>query len=93
MATLLKTDFTMTEVQPKNGKDFTLEELQGYVGGFIQIIHSDVDDSIMVVNEDGKLCGLPENVNATIAAILKDMIGWSDRIVGDVIVCRSEEVK
>ena len=35
MATLIKADGTRTEIQPKNGTDFKLEELQAYVDGYI----------------------------------------------------------
>ena len=93
MATILRTNYTRSEVQPKNGTDFQLEELQTIVGGYIEILHSRGDDTIMVINEEGKIQGLPENVNATIEALLKGMIGWYDHIVGDVLVCKSEEVK
>ena len=33
MATLIKADGTQTEIQPQNGTDFSLEELQKYVDG------------------------------------------------------------
>ena len=81
------------EYKSKNGTDFQLEELQTIVGGYIEILHSRGDDTIMVINEEGKIQGLPENINATIEALLKGMIGWDDHIVGDVLVCKSEEVK
>lgn len=34
MATLIKADGTQTEIQPQNGTDFSLEELQKYVDGY-----------------------------------------------------------
>lgn len=61
MATLIKTDGTQTVVQPKNGTDFKLEELQTFVGGYIEILHSRSDDTIMVINEEGMIQSLPES--------------------------------
>lgn len=40
-------------VSPNNGKKFTLEELQGLVGGYIERV-SMSDGKSMYVNEDGK---------------------------------------
>lgn len=53
MAQIIKTDGTTIEVEPKNGTDFQLEELQAVVEGYIQVIHIG-DGEVMVVNEDGK---------------------------------------
>lgn len=77
--------------EPKNGTDFSLEELQEFVGGYIEIIPL-VDDLIMVVNEEGKLLGLPFNKAAT-------EIFWDatkntlDYIVGNALICESCLVK
>lgn len=38
MATLIKTDGTTKQVKPANGRYFTLEEKQGFVGGLIEFI-------------------------------------------------------
>ena len=38
MAILIDTDGEEKEVSPKNGDKFSLEELQGFVGGQIQIV-------------------------------------------------------
>ena len=53
MATLIKADGTRTEIQPKNGTDFKLEELQAYVDGYIEIVNLR-NGEILVINEDGK---------------------------------------
>lgn len=37
-STLLKVNGERVDVAPKNGKDYKLEELQGFVGGYIEII-------------------------------------------------------
>lgn len=51
MATLIKADGTRTEIQPKNGTDFKLEELQEYVDGYIEIVNLR-NGEILVINED-----------------------------------------
>lgn len=85
MADWIKTNGERIEVQPKNGTDFSLEELQGFVGGYIEIVRMD-DEHLMVVNEEGKVYGLPINMTAS-------MLIMRDTIVGDVLVCKSNEIK
>lgn len=84
MARWIKTSGEITEVRPKNGRDFSLSELQGFVGGYIELVwlHG---DTVMVVNEEGLVKGLPFNANATAIAY--------QPIVGDVLVCKSKEIK
>lgn len=76
-------------IEPKNGTDFSLEELRAIVGGYIEIVYLD-DSRIMIVNEEGKIYRLPVNVKAT---FIVNGIGKQDLIVGNVLVCRSEMVK
>ncbi len=59
MATLIKTDGTISSVHPKAGigKSFNLDELQGYVGGYIEIVYT-ADGKLCVVNEEGRIIGL-----------------------------------
>lgn len=70
MATILRVDGSKEEVYPANGRDFQLRELQHIVGGHIEIIQA--SDGIMVVNEEGKLQGLPRNEQATALAFPQD---------------------
>lgn len=81
---IIKTDGSRIVTNPKNGKDFQLDELQKIVGGYIEIVHLP-NGQIMVVNEEGLIHGLPYNADASIEAM--------DIIVGDVLVCDSEKVK
>jgi len=77
--------------EPKNGADFSLEELQGFVDGYIEIITLS-DDLIMVVNEEGKPLGLPFNKAAT--EILWDHTNSTDDyIAGNALICESCLVK
>ncbi len=64
MAKLIKIDGTIKEVKPKNGKSFSLKELQEFVGGLIEIVPLPSGKEI-VVNEEGKLNGLETNEKAT----------------------------
>lgn len=85
MAKWIKASGEITVVQPKNVTDYSLEELQGFVGGYIEIVRMD-DEHFMVVNEEGKVYGLPINMTAS-------MLFMRDTIVGDVLVCKSNEIK
>ena len=80
MATLYRTNGTQEQVAPQNGTSFDLKEMQGYVGGYIEIVESP-DGRLIVLNEEGKLERLPLNRAAT--AIYADP---HDFIVGDALV-------
>ena len=82
-ATLYTTDNEVTDIVPADGKQFTLEELQGFVKGYIEIAYIK-DDMIFICNEEGKLDNLPENAIAT--AIWMNNFGPFDCIVGDVAI-------
>lgn len=86
MATLIHSDGCTETVKPKNGRYFSLAELQGYVDGYIELTRVN-DGRAMIVNEEGKLHGLPYNATAT------KMHRYDDPIVGDVLVCESGELR
>lgn len=88
MALIYKSNGEIIETSPKNGKDFSWLELNEIVGGYIEII--DLGDDYMVVNEEGKLIGLPFNLNATIVYQISTKTG--EHIVGDVLVCPKEQI-
>ena len=89
MATLMKSNGETSNVAPANGQEFTLAELQGYVGGYIQCLYPP-DGSVLVINEDGKLNGLPLNQAAT--RIARGRIMADDFIVGDALQCSTKEM-
>ena len=91
MAHIIKTDGTIIEVQPKNGTDFQLEELQAVVEGYIQIVRLD-NDKVMVVNEDGKF-QCEWNGAATTIAKAYGAIRFNDYISGNVLVCNVKQIK
>ena len=87
MATLIKTNGEELNVSPKNEKDFSLDELQKFVGGLIEVVRTK-DNKIMVINEEGKVNELPINDKAT------DLYRYNefDFIVGDVLICNENEI-
>ncbi len=96
MATLIKTDGTTKQVKPANGRYFTLEEKQRFVGGLIEFV-STREGNWLTINEEGKLNGLPINRTATLMS--KHSIVWkenecpvfADIVVGDVLFLTDEE--
>lgn len=87
MALLIKSTGDVQNISPQSGKEFSLEEMQSAVGGYIEILdigHAK-DHFFMIVNEEGKLRNLPINMTATALAKI-------DLIVGDVLVVNEIEV-
>lgn len=83
MATLLYADGRKETVNPKNGKTFELEELQGFVHGNIEIVHVR-GNRLLVVDDEGLFKQLPMNFNASsVAGML---------IVGDALLCADNEI-
>ena len=98
MATLIKTDGTTKQVKPANGRYFTLEEKQHFVGGLIEFIPTR-EGNWLTINEEGKLNGLPVNRTATL--MYEHSIVWkenerpvfADIVVGDVLYLTDEELQ
>jgi hypothetical protein len=96
MATLLTAAGDHVTITPAHGPGFTLAELQGLVGGYIEVVatrRTEADGArvYMVVNEDGKRLQLPVNVIATV--ILGEAGGrWDDIVVGDVVLATMREL-
>ena len=86
---IYKTNGEVIETSPKNGTNYTLEELKEIVGGYIEIIHL-TENKIMVINDEGKLINLPHNENATILFSL--CLDTIDFIVGDALVCHTNRI-
>jgi hypothetical protein len=87
MATLYKTDGTVTEVKPANGRAFTLEELRRHVGGDIE--HLQLRGKHIWLDEEGKLKNKPRNPKAQEEANKYgfSMLTGGDYLVGDVLFC------
>jgi hypothetical protein len=95
MAKWIKASGEVVEVQPAaalkpnlKGKPkrpkFNLEELQKYVGGYIERVQI-APNTDMICNEEGKLKGLPVNHAATL------LVHMTQIIVGDVLVVERGE--
>ena len=70
-------------IEPE-GETWTLKELQELVGGYIEIVAApNHPGRVLVINEEGKLKGLPFNKNATDLYIYEP-------IVGDAVITLSE---
>ena len=91
-ATIIYPDGREEKVSPANGNDFSLEEVQKIVGGYVEVIGLS-DDNILLLNEDGKLMGLAENVKANEIAVNHDAVFPEDYIVGNVLMCSYDMFK
>ena len=89
MAQIIKTTGEVVEVSPKNGKDFSLEELKAIVGGWIEVV-SLHDGRLIVCDEEGKLKGKDRNHKAT--DLYRLTLLTNDFLVGDVLVCNDNEI-
>ncbi len=85
MASHYKTDGTAARVQPANGPRFTLAELQGLVGGYIEVGRRWEDGRVLLVNEEGRIRGLRVNVAATV------LTDFDFPIVGDAVLLEKGE--
>ena len=89
-AKIVYPDKDSEDYAPKDGRYFELEEMQGIVGGYIEVIRLN-DGRIIIVNEEGLLQGLPVNIPAT--NILRRDHFTTDYIVGTAIVCDADMVE
>lgn len=79
MATLLKSDGS----KELNVNISTLKKMQNMVGGYVEFVYLR-DNELLIVNEEGRLTGLPHNDSASIL--------YGAPLVGDVIHCSTNEV-
>jgi hypothetical protein len=90
MATVYKANGEALPLRPR-GKYFSLPLLQKIVGGDIQLVYLN-DNTILVLNEEGKLENLPLNVRAT-EIFRKNFPLSDDVIVGDAVITESKYMK
>lgn len=90
MAKIIKTTGEVIEVAPKNGTDFSLEELQTIVGGWIEIVNLR-DGRLLCLYEEGKLKGKERNHVAT-DIYRQAFPQCKDFIVGDVLICNEDQI-
>ena len=89
MAVVLRVDGSCEQVFPKQPPAFTLAELQGLVGGYLELVAL-ADGSFMLIDEQGKLKGLPYNEQATERA--RGCLLGGDCIVGAALVLSGQEM-
>ena len=90
MAHIIRTNGSTEEINPQNGTDFGLEEMQKAVGGYIEVITIS-NGRIMILDEEGKL--KYKDINPEATNLAEDFLLDGDFIVGDVIVCAKEMVQ
>lgn len=91
MAKIYKANGEVLDIEPKNGTDFQLEELQAIVGGLIDCKMTNDRKDLIIFNDEGKLLELPYNENAT--KIYQERVYKHDFLVGDVLICKENEMK
>lgn len=84
---LMKANGEIKNIIPNDNKHFSLEELQDYVNGHIEIVKlnglAGMSGYILVINEEGKLNNLQFNEAATF--VFHNGIIEDDFIVGDAL--------
>ncbi len=95
MAQYIKTNGSVIGIRPEQGKQFTLKELQGLVGGTVDLAYMP-SGNVMYLNDNGKLKGLPMNEKASEIwqkeyPLNKYPINNDGLIVGDVLIMSREE--
>ena len=92
MAHIIKSSGEIIEVEPKNGKDFTLEEVQKIVDGYVELAYLP-DRKYMLVNEEGLINELPVNMEASILYYGKLGVLSGNYIAGDVLICEPNQFR
>lgn len=78
------------DIAPKNGKYYSLEELQMTVGGYIELVSLN-SFQYMVLNEEGKIMGLPINEMATL--LYSQRYYRFEVIVGEVAIVQKKHIR
>ena len=89
-AKIIYTDKEAEDYTPKNGKTFTLTEMQEIIGGYIEPIRLN-DGRMIIVDEEGKSKNKAVNIPAT--NILRRDHYTTDYIVGTAIVCDADMIE
>jgi hypothetical protein len=90
VARWIKADGIETIVRPSNGNEFSLEEMNKFVGGYLEAIRLTAQD-VMYLNEQGLLLNLPINHIATQLVRSHRTEHKFTTIVGDVIIANLQE--
>lgn len=89
MGKIIKSNGEILDYTPKNKNgEFSLEELNSVVGGYIEMVRCIDGKNFMILNEDGKAMQLPINHKATELYCGNSLV---DFILGDVVICNAKE--
>lgn len=89
MAKLYKTNGEVIEIEPANGKKFTLKDAQQYVDGYVELVDLKHRE-ILICNEEAILLNMPYNRKAT--EVLAENYGQNCQgLYGDIIHCLKKE--
>jgi hypothetical protein len=97
-AYILTTDGDIKVTRPKNGTDFTLEELKAAIGGgYIEVVRVGTN-MLMVVDDDGKVKNPPLPLNVVASRLYcgerePDFSNPYDTIHGDALLCHGSQIK
>ena len=96
MAIFYETNGSITILLPQIGHQFSYAELKGMVKGMVQIVPLP-DGKSIIVNEEGKLIGLPVNEAATAEwkrqyPIEKYPLNNDELIVGNALIVDDKEL-
>ena len=93
MATLYKENGEIVkDIQPKNGKRFTLEELYKLLRcDTVERVFIEGTKIIMIVDESGKIRGRPQNINATNIYHSRERMNIWEWIAGDALLCEGSQ--
>lgn len=90
--TLLKADGGSQQLEPRNGTDFTVEELEALVGGKnLQIAKVARDKGYLISNWKTEKSDGNFNDEATLIYCMSH--GFMDTIYGDAVLCPTEMFK
>lgn len=79
----------MQPIRPMNGETFSLEEMQHYVGGYIETVNLG-GGKVLIVDKEGKMKGKLPNRIATGWVISSGMQDW---IAGDAMLIDRTHIK
>ena len=90
MARWIKTDGKVEQVHPQDGKEFSVDEIRTFVGGYFEAIKLTSQD-VMYLNEDGIGLQLPINAIATEVLHQHKPERAHNPICGNVIIASLQE--
>lgn len=93
MATLLKVTGEKVNIEPKNADNgFTLQECYNHIGCDLIEVVDLLDGNILICDEEGALISNPEQ-NLVASTLATTAYNYQMTIFGNVILCKSEELK